>query len=71
MGMLPDAETFKRLIDGSTPGAGAAAVRLALAAAAAPYGLAVAARNAAYDRGLLPVARVPAPVLEGTAATAN
>jgi tetraacyldisaccharide 4'-kinase len=63
MGMLPDAETFKRLVDGSTPGVAAGAARLALAAAALPYGLAVAARTAAYDRGLLPVDRVPVPVL--------
>jgi tetraacyldisaccharide 4'-kinase len=63
MGMRPDAETFKRLVDGSTPGAGAAAARLALAAASMPYGLAVAARNAAYDRGLMPMARVSAPVI--------
>jgi tetraacyldisaccharide 4'-kinase len=62
MGMLPDAETFKRLVTGATPGAGAAAARVALAAAAVPYGLAAAARNAAYDRGLLAVARVPMPV---------
>lgn len=63
MGMLPDAETFKRLVDGSTPGAGAAAARLALAAAALPYGLAVTARNAAFDHGFLPVTRVPTPVI--------
>jgi tetraacyldisaccharide 4'-kinase len=63
MGMLPDAETFKRLVDGSTPGVGAEAARLALAAVALPYGLAVAARNAAYDRGLLQVSRVPTPVI--------
>jgi tetraacyldisaccharide 4'-kinase len=63
MGMLPDAETFKRLVTGATPGAGAAAARVALAAAAVPYGLAAAARNAAYDRGLLAVARVPMPVI--------
>ena len=63
MGMLPDAETFKRLVDGSTPGVGAEAARLALAAVALPYGLAVAARNAAYDRGLLHVSRVPTPVI--------
>ena len=63
MGMLPDAETFKRLVDGSTPGLRAEAARLVLAAAAGPYGLVMAARNAAYDRGLLPVSRVSTPVI--------
>lgn len=63
MGMLPDAETFKRLVDGTTAGPAAAAARAALAAIAVPYGLAVTARNAAYDRGLLGAARVAAPVI--------
>jgi tetraacyldisaccharide 4'-kinase len=63
MGMLPDAETFKRLVDGTTTGPAAAAARAALAAIAVPYGLAVAARNAAYDRGLLPATRVAVPVI--------
>lgn len=63
MGMLPDAETFKRLVDGSTPGLAARAARVALAAAALPYGLAVAARNTAYDRKLLRVAHVAIPVI--------
>lgn len=63
MGMLPDAETFKRLVDGTTTGAAAAAARAALAAASVPYGLAVALRNAAYDRGWMQVARIPAPVI--------
>ena len=63
MAMLPDAETFKRLADGTTAGPAAAAARAALAAIAAPYGLAVAARNAAYDRGLLRAAHVSVPVI--------
>jgi hypothetical protein len=45
--LLPDAETFRRLVDGSTTGFGPAAARMALAGIAAPYRLAVAARNAA------------------------
>ena len=47
MSLLPDAETFRRLVDGSTTGFGPAAARMALAGIAAPYRLAVAARNAA------------------------
>ena len=61
--MLPDAETFKRLVDGSVRGPGPAAARLALAAISLPYGLAVAARNAAYDAGLLPTATAAVPVI--------
>lgn len=53
MRLLPDAERFKRLVDGSARGPGAATARLALAAASLPYAAAVSARNAAYDRGLL------------------
>ena len=41
MAMLPDAETFKRLVDGSARGLGPTAARLALAAASLPYSLAV------------------------------
>jgi tetraacyldisaccharide 4'-kinase len=63
MSLLPDAESFKRLADGTARGVGPAAARLALAAASGPYGLAVALRGAAYDTGLLPVARVDVPVI--------
>jgi tetraacyldisaccharide 4'-kinase len=63
MPLLPDADSFKRLVDGSTRGPAATAGRCLLAALAAPYGLAVAARNAAYDAGWLPVAAAPLPVI--------
>jgi tetraacyldisaccharide 4'-kinase len=63
MALLPDAESFKRLVDGTAHGPGPSLARLALAAVAAPYGLAVTARNAAYDCGLLPVSRAAVPVI--------
>ena len=47
MTLVPDAESFKRLVDGTARGPGPSLARLGLAAIAAPYGLAVAARNAA------------------------
>ncbi len=53
MSLLPDAETFRGLADGSLRGVGPALLRMLLAGLAAPYGLATTARNAAYDRGLL------------------
>lgn len=55
MSILPDAETFRRLADGTLRGPGPGLMRSLLAAFAVPYGLATAARNAAYDRGILPV----------------
>ena len=63
MAWVPDAESFKRLVDGTARGLVPGVARLALAAIAAPYGLAVAARNAAYDRGLLPVSCATVPVI--------
>jgi tetraacyldisaccharide 4'-kinase len=63
MTLVPDAESFKRLVDGTARGPGPSLARLALACLAAPYGLAVACRNAAYDRGLLPVLRAAVPVI--------
>jgi tetraacyldisaccharide 4'-kinase len=63
MALVPDAESFKRLVDGTDRGPAAALARLALAAVAAPYGVVVAARNAAYDAGLLGVARADVPVI--------
>lgn len=53
MSVLPDAERFRRLVDGSARGPAAAAARCGLALLALPYGAAVALRNAAYDRGML------------------
>ncbi len=63
MSLLPDAESFRRLVDGTDRGPGPALARLALAGLAVPYGLAIAARNAAYDRGLLAVIPPPVPVI--------
>ncbi len=61
--MLPDAASFRRLVDGSERGPLAAVVRGALAAAAVPYATAMRLRNAAYDRGLAAVHHVPLPVI--------
>jgi tetraacyldisaccharide 4'-kinase len=63
MSILPDADTFKRLADGSLPGPGPAAARALLATLALPYALAVAVRNAAYDRGWLATLPAPVPVI--------
>lgn len=61
--MLPDAVSFKRLVDGTQRGLRASAARAALAAIAIPYGLAVRCRNAAYDHGLAPVHHAPLPII--------
>lgn len=53
MSILPDAETFRRLANGSLTGPGPAALRAALSLTAMPYGLATMLRNILYDRGLL------------------
>lgn len=63
MTLLPDAEAFKRLVDGTARGVGPTLARLALAGLAAPYGLVIGCRNAAYDHGLLPVTQGPIPVI--------
>ncbi|MCE9631410.1 MAG: tetraacyldisaccharide 4'-kinase [Planctomycetia bacterium] len=63
MALLPNAETFKQLVDGSAAGPGPAAVRLLLAAASLPYAAAVAARNAAFDAGLLRIGAAGVPVI--------
>lgn len=63
MSILPDAETFRRLADGSTRGPGPTALRAALALLAIPYGLATAARNALHDRGLIRQHTAPIPVI--------
>jgi tetraacyldisaccharide 4'-kinase len=63
MSLLPDAESFKRVVDGSSRGLGPSAARLALAAASGPFALAVAIRGVAYDAGLLPVIRADVPVI--------
>ncbi len=63
MSLLPDADTFKRLVDGSMRGPGPAAIRTAFSIISVPYRGIVAARNAAYDRGLATVHRGPVPVI--------
>jgi tetraacyldisaccharide 4'-kinase len=63
MSLLPDADALKRLVDGSARGPAAVLARATLAAIALPYRLAVAARNAAYDRRLLAIASAPVPVV--------
>jgi tetraacyldisaccharide 4'-kinase len=63
MPLLPDAEAFKRLVDGTARGVGPTLSRLALAGLAAPYGWAMRGRNAAYDHGLLTKTNGPIPVI--------
>jgi tetraacyldisaccharide 4'-kinase len=63
MSLLPDAASFRRLVDGSTRGIAAAGARACLAALAAPYAVAVGGRNAAYDAGIFPARRGPVPVV--------
>jgi tetraacyldisaccharide 4'-kinase len=63
MSILPDAETFRRLANGSTTGPGPTALRAILALLAAPYGLATAGRNSLYDRNLLRRHSAPIPVI--------
>ena len=63
MSLLPDADSFKRLVDGSARGPAATVARAALAILAAPYGMAVRARNAGYDAGLCSSSRAPVPVI--------
>lgn len=63
MSILPDAETFRRLADGSMRGPGPTALRAALALLAVPYGLATTARNALYDHGLLRQREASIPVI--------
>lgn len=63
MSLLPDAERFRRLIDGSSTGAAAAAARLGLATLAVPYGVGVAIRNVGFDRGVIRRHAVGVPVI--------
>jgi tetraacyldisaccharide 4'-kinase len=63
MSLLPDAETFRRLVDGTTRGPAATAARTVLSAASAPYRLAVAARTLAYDHRWLRISSAPVPVV--------
>ena len=61
--MLPDAERFRRLVDGRQRGLFPAVARTGLAAVAVPYGAAVSLRNLAFDYGLLAVERATVPVV--------
>jgi tetraacyldisaccharide 4'-kinase len=63
MSLLPDADSFKRLVDGTARGPAASLARASLSAVAAPYALAVAARNAAYHAGWLAVESASVPVV--------
>jgi tetraacyldisaccharide 4'-kinase len=63
MALLPDAETFRRLVDGSSRGVLPSLARGLLGGLSLPYGLAVGARNAAYDRGLLRGVAAAVPVV--------
>jgi len=63
MSFLPDAETYRRLIDGTTSGSLATVAKSCLATASLPYGAAVGLRNCLYDRGWLPVTTPPIPVI--------
>lgn len=61
MPRLPDAATFRALVDGSQRGVSASLQRGLLAGCSLPYAAAVTTRNLLYDRGWLPsrMARVP------------
>lgn len=61
--MLPDAESFRRLVDGSRTGLIPAAARAGLAVASLPYAAAVGLRNRAFECGLLAVDRAAVPVV--------
>lgn len=56
-------ERFRAIVSGEARGAAASLARLALGALAVPYGLAVAARNRAFDFGLRRVHRAGRPVV--------
>jgi tetraacyldisaccharide 4'-kinase len=58
-----DEARFLRLVRGESRGPAAGLGRLGLAAAAVPYGLAVALRNARYDRGGIAVRHAAVPVV--------
>jgi len=63
MPLLPDAESFKRLVDGTDTAAAATLARLALAPLGATWGTVMALRNAAYDRGWLATRAAGVPVV--------
>ncbi|MEI8072348.1 MAG: tetraacyldisaccharide 4'-kinase [Planctomycetota bacterium] len=63
MPLFPDAESFKRLADGSLHGPGASLLRLSFALASAPYALAMTVRNAAYDARWLAISSGTVPIV--------
>ncbi len=63
MPRLPDAATFRALVDGSHRGLPATLLRGLLAGCAVPYGAAVVGRNMLYDQGWLPIATPDIPVI--------
>lgn len=58
-----DALYWSDIVEGTRRGTAAACIRAALLPASLAYRAAVSARNAAYGRGILPVARLPRPVV--------
>jgi len=63
MSLLPDAESFKRLADGTDRTARAKLLRALLAPLGAVWGGVMSTRNLAYGRGILPSHRSPVPVV--------
>ncbi|MFM8633721.1 MAG: tetraacyldisaccharide 4'-kinase [Planctomycetia bacterium] len=63
MSLLPNADAFKRLVDGTSHAPAARAARTGLSLLAVPYSAAVRCRNVAYDLGLFPVHACDVPVI--------
>ncbi len=61
--MLPDAESFRRLVDGRQRGPAATVLRAGLTLASWPYAAAVGLRNRAFDAEIVRVDRPPLPVV--------
>ena len=61
--MLPDAESFRRLIDGRATGLVATLSRTGLSAIEIPYEALVRLRNYGYDHSILTVKKASAPVI--------
>ena len=61
--MLPDAESFRRLIDGRATGLVATLSRTGLSAIEIPYEALVRLRNYGYDHSILAVKKASAPVI--------
>ncbi|MGA0039142.1 MAG: tetraacyldisaccharide 4'-kinase [Pirellulales bacterium] len=63
MSLLPDAATYRALVDGSRTGAMAGLLRGLLAGCSVPYGAAVIMRNLLYDTQLLKATAADVPVI--------